>query len=70
VKCRSAAIVHGMKREQKCRPAKAEHQEILPEALFPGKEQRSLKELLLAMPEGGEDADFERSPDLRRAVEL
>ncbi|MEA2561609.1 MAG: hypothetical protein QOH06_3113 [Acidobacteriota bacterium] len=42
---------------------------MLPEVLLPGKARRSLKELLLAMPEAGEDADFERSPDLGRNVE-
>ncbi len=30
----------------------------------------SLKELLLAMPPGGEDADFERSSDPGRDAEL
>ena len=34
------------------------------------KAKKSLKELLLSMPEAGEDADFERSPDLGRGVEL
>jgi plasmid stability protein len=51
------------------RSAEAEHREILREALLPTKEKRSLKELLLAMPEG-EDSDFERSPDQGRDVEL
>ncbi|HSK80977.1 MAG TPA: PIN domain-containing protein [Thermoanaerobaculia bacterium] len=41
-------------------PAEAEHREILREALLPAKAKRPLKELLLAMPLGGEDADFER----------
>jgi hypothetical protein len=35
----------------------------------PEKRKRSLKELLLTMPDG-EDADFERSPDYGRDVEL
>ncbi|HWM92258.1 MAG TPA: DNA-binding protein [Thermoanaerobaculia bacterium] len=52
------------------RSAEAEHREILREALLPAKDRRSLKELLLAIPAGGEDADFERSPDLGRDVEL
>lgn len=51
------------------RSAEAEHREILREVLL-GKPKRSLKELLLAMPEGGEDADFARSPDRGREVEL
>ena len=52
------------------RSAEAEHREILREALLREKPKRSLKELLLDMPEVGEDADFERSPDLGRDVEL
>ena len=52
------------------RSAEAEHREILREALLPAKDRKSLKELLLAIPEAGEDADFERSPDLGRDVEL
>ncbi|HEX9944079.1 MAG TPA: DNA-binding protein [Thermoanaerobaculia bacterium] len=45
------------------RSAEAEHREILRKALLPAQQKRSLKELLLAMPPAGEDADFERSPD-------
>ena len=52
------------------RSAEAEHREILRKALLPAKDRRSLKELLLAIPEAGEDADFERAPDLGRDVEL
>ena len=52
------------------RSAEAEHREILREALLPGKAKRSFKELLLAMPAAGEDAEFERSPDRGRDVEL
>jgi plasmid stability protein len=52
------------------RSAEAEHREILREALLPKKPRRSLKELLLTMPPVGEDADFERSPDLGRDVGL
>jgi len=51
------------------RSAEAEHREILREALFPPKGKRSLKDLLLSIP-AGEDADFERSPDPGRDVEL
>jgi antitoxin FitA len=40
--------------------AGAEHREILLAALI-GTAGRSLKELLAAMPEGGEDQDFERA---------
>lgn len=52
------------------RSAEAEHREILREALLPARAKRSLKELLLAMPTAGEDADFERSPDRGRDVDL
>jgi antitoxin FitA len=52
------------------RSAEAEHREILREALLPSRPKKTLKELLLAMPAAGEDADFERSPDLGRDVEL
>jgi antitoxin FitA len=52
------------------RSAEAEHREILREALLPAKAKRSLKELLLAIPTVGEDADFERNPDRGRDVEL
>ena len=51
------------------RSAEAEHREILREVLLPTKGKRSLKELLLALPEG-EETDFERTPDLGRDVEL
>lgn len=52
------------------RSAEAEHREILREALLPAKAKRPLKELLLAIPPIGEDADFERNPDRGRDVEL
>lgn len=51
------------------RSAEAEHREILREALLPAEGKRSLKELLLAMPEG-EETDFERTPDRGRDIEL
>ena len=52
------------------RSAEAEHREILREALLPAQPKKTLKDLLLAMPDAGEDADFERSPDRGRDVEL
>jgi len=52
------------------RSAEAEHREILREVLLPAKGKRSLKEILLAIPPGGEDRDFERNPDYGRDVEL
>ena len=57
------AVRHG-------RSAEAEHREILRQALRPAQAQRSLKELLLSMPDVGEDADFERVRDTGREVEL
>lgn len=52
------------------RSAEAEHRELLREALLPAKLKKSLKEHLLAIPEVGEDADFERLPDRGRDVKL
>ncbi len=52
------------------RSAEAEHREILREALLPAKGKMSLQEFLLTMPNVGEDADFERSEDPGRDVEL
>jgi antitoxin FitA len=52
------------------RSAEAEHREILREALLPGKSKRSLKDLLLAIPQVGEDADFERNPDRGRDIDF
>jgi plasmid stability protein len=52
------------------RSAEAEHRELLREALLPAKRKKSLKEHLLAIPEVGEDADFERLPDRGRDVKL
>ena len=51
------------------RSAEEEHREILRQAIRPGP-RTSLKELLAAMPAGGEDADFERVPDRGRGIEL
>jgi len=52
------------------RSAEAEHRELLREALLPAKRKKSLKAHLLALPEVGEDADFERLPDRGRDVKL
>jgi plasmid stability protein len=44
------------------RSAEAEHREILREVLLAGtKRRRPVKEVLLSMPEVGEDSDFERA---------
>lgn len=50
--------------------AEEEHRRILRDVLRPTRAARTLKDLLLAMPDVGDDADFERSPDRGRAVEL
>jgi len=50
--------------------AEEEHRQILREALRSSGPGKSLKELLLEMPDVGEDEDFERPPDLGRPVEL
>jgi plasmid stability protein len=50
--------------------AEEEHRQILREALRPGGRGKPLKELLLEMPDVGEDRDFERPEDLGRPVEL
>ncbi|HXO41378.1 MAG TPA: DNA-binding protein [Thermoanaerobaculia bacterium] len=52
------------------RSAEAEHREILRRALLPAKDRRSIKDLLLSMPDVGDDADFERVPDDGREVDL
>jgi plasmid stability protein len=52
------------------RSAEEEHRQILREALRPQSPAKSLKELLLEMPDIGEDRDFERSEDRGRPVEL
>jgi antitoxin FitA len=50
--------------------AEEEHRRILREALKPRHAPRTLKDLLLDIPEVGEDQDFERSDDRGRAVNL
>jgi plasmid stability protein len=44
---------------QNGRSAEAEHREILREMLVAPRNMKSLKDLLLGMPEVGEDEDFE-----------
>lgn len=55
---------------QKRRSAEAEHREILREALAPRRKGKTLKDLLLDMPDVGEDADFDRPRDLGRKTPL
>lgn len=50
------------------RSAEAEHREILRDALRADVERTSFKMLLLAMPDAGEDEDFDRTKDLPREV--
>lgn len=50
--------------------AEEEHRQILREALGPKEPTRSLKQMLLAMPDAGEDLDFERPEDRGRSVVL
>jgi antitoxin FitA len=50
--------------------AEEEHRQILREALRTQGPAKSLKELLLEMPDVGEDRDFARSQDRGRPVEL
>ncbi len=51
------------------RSAESEHREILRLSLVP-KPRKSIKDMLLSMPDVGEDADFERAPDTGREVKL
>ena len=50
--------------------AEEEHRRILREVLAADSSPRTLKDLLLEIPDVGEDADFERLPDRGRPVEL
>ena len=52
------------------RSMEAEHRAILAATLRGGRARRSLKELLLAMPGGAEDADFARIGGDVRPVDL
>jgi plasmid stability protein len=52
------------------RSAEEEHREILRGALRHSGPRTSLKELLLAIPDVGDDRDFERPTDFGRPVEL
>lgn len=52
------------------RSAEEEHRQILREALRPAGRVKPLKELLLEMPDVGDDRDFERPEDRSRPVEL
>ena len=63
-KLKQQAGEHGVSMEE-------EHRRILRESLLGKQPKRaSFKEALLAMPNVGRDEDFERGPQLERAVEL
>lgn len=65
------SVVEALRRRaaQNGRSAEAEHREILREALL-GEKPLDLKQHLLAIPEVGEDADFEVPRPPARVVEL
>lgn len=48
------------------RSMEAEHREILEQVLLAGEPVETLKELLLAIPQVGEDTDFDRHQDKGR----
>lgn len=52
------------------RSAEAEHREILRQALQPQSRGKSIKALLVEMPDVGDDEDFARPRDVGRQVEL
>jgi plasmid stability protein len=64
-------LVRLLKRRAACRgrSAEEEHREILREALIP-KRKAGFKELLLQIPDVGDDADFDRVDDRGREVPL
>jgi antitoxin FitA len=59
-----------MRAAEKRRSAEAEHREILREALASRRSRVTLKQLLLDMPAGGGDADFDRPRDRGRRTRL
>jgi plasmid stability protein len=63
-KLKKQAGQHGVSMEE-------EHRRILREALLGKAAKRpSFKEALLAMPDAGDNQDFERGPQIARPVEL
>jgi len=63
-KLKEQAGQHGVSMEE-------EHRRILRHALLGTSTRRpSFKEALLAMPDAGEDRDFERGPQMARPVEV
>jgi plasmid stability protein len=63
-KLKQQAGLHGVSMEE-------EHRRILREALLGQSNKRpSFKEALLAMPNVGDDKDFERGPQIERPIDL
>lgn len=62
-KLKQRAAAHG-------RSTEAEHRAILHEAIMADTPKRSFKEALLAMPDLGDDCDFERTQDVGRSIKL
>lgn len=50
--------------------AEEEHRRILRESLGPSPKSKTLKDLLLAIPDVGDDADFDRPDDRGRPIDL
>ena len=65
-------LVRALKRRaaRRGRSAEAEHREILREALGRRGPRRTLKDLILEMPDVGDDADFARDKDVGRKSPL
>ena len=65
-------LIHALKvrAAQRRRSAEAEHREILREALASRRKRRTLKDLLVEIPDVGDDADFARPRDLGRKTRI
>jgi len=65
-------VIRRLKRRaaDKGRSAEAEHREILRDVLGARQRKRTIKDALLQMPAGGDDADFARRRDRGRKVAL
>ena len=65
-------ILHELERRatQHGRSLEEEHRALLQAVLTPSEPRRSFKDVLLAMPNVGEDADFARDVDPGRSVEF
>ena len=65
-------VIEALKKRAKAngRSAEAEHREILRQALQKGHSNDSFWEYLKAMPDLGDDADFERQRDYPREVKF